>query len=233
MRSKDTETFAATIEREKARIAKRDKEYLSIELDWLITQPGLSIPPCKKLDDYCYWLSPEKPDVVKWDLLRHYASEKNTTPYFPVYQTNKGTIFKPNHRDYNDRLITHTLPVVYWNSVKKEGFLPGHPMVCFASGQVVFTGSAIDGMYSITVIFDRRVLERVYTLLPYTDHETEWEREVRAYEPICLDLALDCIPTSEFIHELSHWGQLTCVCGKQTMANLEKQFLETGRFDGN
>lgn len=53
-------------------------------------------------------------------------------------------------------------------------------------------------------------------------------REIRAYEPINLDLALAHIPTEKFLLEFNHWGQLTSVCGKRTMADLERHYLTTG-----
>lgn len=93
---------------------------------------------------------------------------------------------------------------------------------------MVFKGDAFDGMNSMTVIFDRQVLEQVYTLLPYSDHEVEWEREIRAYEPISLGLAIGQIPTGKFLLEFNHWGQLTCVCGNKMMTDLENHYLTTG-----
>ena len=229
MRSKDVESFTAVIESEKFRISTRDAQLLKTELDWITTQSGLSMLSFRSLDEYCRWLSPKDPKTVKWDLLRHHASGE-ATAYLPIYQKNKGTISKPHHKDYGDRLLAHSLTWEYWLQAKEKGFLPGHPMVCFSSGQVVFKGSAIDGMYSMTVIFDRQALEKVYTLQPYSDHEVEWEREVRAQEPINLGLALGYIPTEKFILELNHWGQLTSVCGKRTMADLERHYLSTGRL---
>lgn len=229
MRSKDVESFAAVIENEKFRISARDAQLLRTELNWITTQSSLRVPFFQNLDEYCGWLSPRKPKTVKWDLLRHYTSGE-TAAYLPIYQKNKGTISKPHHKDYNDRLLAHSLNGKYWQQAKENGFLPGHPMICFSSGQVVFKGSAIDGMYSMTVIFDRQLLEKVYTLQPYSDHEVEWEKEVRAYEPISLDLAVGYIPTEKFLLELDHWGQLTCVCGKRTMADLERHYLNTGHL---
>ncbi len=227
MGSKDVISFTSAIESEKFRISVRDTRLLKTELDWITSHSGLRVPSFQSLDEYCRWLSPKKPNVVKWDLLRHNASEE-ATAYLPIYQENKGTISKPHSMDYSDRLLAHSLTGEYWHQANERGFLPGHPMVCFSSGQVVFKGSAIDGMYSMTIIFDRQILEKVYTLQSYSDHEVEWEREVRAYEPINLDLALDHIPTEKFLREFNHWGQLTSVCGKQTMADLEKHYLNTG-----
>lgn len=226
MKNKEIESFEAVIESEKSRISGRDRELLAKELK-MIGLVRLALPTMGNLDDYFRWLSPKDPKTVKWDFLRHYAVQSDSA-YLPVYKKNKGTICKPYNQDYKNRLLTHSLAWEYWNIAKEEGFLAGQPRVSLSSGQVVFKGAVFDGMNSMTVIFDRQVLEQVYTLLPYSDHEVEWEREVRAYEPISLDLAIGWMPTGKFLLELNHWGQLTCVCGKKIMADLEKHYLTTG-----
>ncbi len=228
MKSKEVKSFTNVLENEKFRIAERDKELLALELSWIANQSGLTTPSFYSLDEYCHWLSPKHPEIVKWDLLRHYAAQ-NDAAYLPVFKRNNVTIRKPYHHDYQDRLLTHSLAYEYWLQAEESGFLPGRPQVCFSSGQAVFKGDVFDGFDSMTVIFDRQVLEQVYILQPYSDHDVEWEREIRAHEPISLGLALGWIPTEDFLRsDLNHWGQLTCVCGKKMMADLESDYLKTG-----
>lgn len=230
MGNKEFAAFAGMIESEKTRVSQRDNQLLSLELNWATSQSGLTVPAAvKTLDEYCHWLSPKQTKAVKWDLLRHYATQQNSA-YLPEFRANNGIICKLHNKDYSHRLITHSLPGEYWSQEKQQGFLPAQPKVCLSSGQVVFVGDVSSGMTSMTVIFDRKILEQVYTLLPYSDHEVEWEREIRAHEPISLDLALGCIPTYEFVQELNHWGQLTCVCARRIMADLEKTYLQTGKI---
>lgn len=223
----EAESFTSVLESEKGRITERNRKLLALELAWINIQSGLVVPSCQSLDDYCRWLSPRHPKIVKWDLLRHHAIHEDSA-YLPVYQENNRTICKPHHKDYQDRLLTHSLAWKYWNHVEKSGFLPGEPRVSLSSGQVVFKGDVFDGINSMTIIFDRQILEQVYTLLPYSDHDVEWEKEIRAHEPISLGLALGWMPTQKFILELNHWGQLTCVCGQDIMADLESDYLKTG-----
>jgi hypothetical protein len=226
MNSIESGTITSFIESEKYRISGRDKEQLANELS-LIGQVGLNLPAMGNLDDYFRFISPSDPKTVRWDFLRHYAVSPDSA-YLTVYKENGGTICKHHYQDYEDRLLTHSLSGQYWRQAEEKGYLAGHPQVSFSSGQVVFKGAVYDGLNSMTVIFDRQVLDQVYTLLPYSDHEVELEREIRAYEPISLDLAIGWIPTEKFILELNHWGQLTCVCGKRMMADLESQYLAHG-----
>ena len=81
-----------------------------------------------------------------------------------------------------------------------------------------------------TFIFDRKQLEQVYTLQPYSDLDVEWEREVRAHEMINLQLALGCLPITDFGMNLDHWGQSTSVLGRKKIVEWETNYLEKGRL---
>lgn len=217
------------VHRERQRIEVRDKQLFDKEIK-AFEAMGLELLNVSTLDEYCFWIMPENPKLLKWDLLR-YVSVNPGLPYYSFYKSG-GSPEGVVERDYGDILIVHSLPGVYWSEAESRGFLQGKPNVSFASGQVVFTGDALSGMNSMSVIYDRRVLDKIYTLFPYSDHDVKWEREVRAYEPISLDLALAVVPTERFLlREFNKWGQMTSVCGRGIMADLEKEYKKTGYLD--
>jgi len=219
------------------RIKQRDGVILETEMDFLRKQE-IKVPDFSSLSDYCYWLSPTKVNIVRWDLLRHYSShlQGDTTypdlSYHSVFTKNgEQPVSKVHKQDFPGHLVTHSIHIKYLSNALDTRFLYHRPQVSLSSGQIVFSGDAISGTFSLAFIFDRRDLEKVYTILPYTDHEVEWEREIRAYEPVSLKLTLGCLPISSIItNDFQHWGQSTCVCGQNTIAQMENNYLKNGKL---
>lgn len=109
---KERESLSVVLESEKQRVTLRDEQLLALELEWVTKQPRLDTVSFNDLDAYCRWLSPTQSKVVKWDLLRHCAVQKDL-PYFPEYQRNQGVVCKPYRKDYKNRL-EYVFPADKW-----------------------------------------------------------------------------------------------------------------------
>jgi hypothetical protein len=199
-----------------------------------VTHPSFST-----LQNFCTWLSSNAypPKHILWDIIHHFTAynknKKHKTPYYPdfVARGNRPLII-PYEENWNDRLITHTIGKKYLETATNTGFLQPGPesRVCFASGQIVSSGGPNDILDKVTFVFDRKILDEVYQLLPYADHDCEWEKEVRAHEPISLKLSIGYFESYDLFSELVYWDQATTSFGKKTLKNWETEYLKTGKI---
>lgn len=198
---------------------------------------------------------------IYWDLMDHYSQliencRNSFDPSGDWYKYIKGeldiTSFKVWHlQNLGDEDISYYSMTKRWgggartrpNRIKYFGSLLTHSTSMDAARDIVTRRSlrprvnySVDlivspGRNAVAFIFDREMLQKTYSLEPYTEPGGGHEREIRSYEENSINFAIGFLPvTEEIFFSKGRYSEGTTAMGRETMKLWSERYRRTGNL---